>query len=112
MAPSPNHIMLAIHCKRTDQVELKAPILAYIRDTYSDREAEDAEDDLALVQSLRNDIVASQSGPQAAIKEQLTKCVVFFGWSHTHICCSFPAPSAACALSRANLRCIRLMQAR
>jgi programmed cell death 6-interacting protein len=85
MAPSPNHIMLAIHCKRTDQVELKAPILAYIRDTYSDREAEDAEDDLALVQSLRNDIVASQSGPQAAIKEQLTKCVVFFGWfAHAH----------------------------
>ena len=72
--PSPNHIMLAIHCKRTDQVELKGPILTYVRETYSDREAEDAEDDLELVQALRNEIVQAQaSGPQAALKEQLTK---------------------------------------
>lgn len=73
MAPSPHHVMLAIHCKRTDQIELKSPILAYVRETYSDREAEDALDDLAAVQGLRNDIVIAQAGTQAGLRESLTK---------------------------------------
>ncbi len=67
--------MLAIHCKRTENVELKNPILSYVREMYSDREADDAMDDLAAIQGLRNEIVIAQTGTQGALKDSLTKWV-------------------------------------
>lgn len=71
--PSAQHVLLAIHIKRTDNVELKNPILSYIRETYSDREAEDAVDDLAAIQALRNEIVQAQTGSQLNAKDTYTK---------------------------------------
>jgi programmed cell death 6-interacting protein len=71
--PSAQTVMLAIHCKRTENVELKAPILQYIREAYSDRDADDAADDLAAVQTLRNELVLAQSGAQGMLKESLAK---------------------------------------
>lgn len=66
--------MLAIHCKRTDNVELTNPVLAHVRETYGDRDAEDAADDLAAIQAMRNEMVTAQSGSQVAQKDSLTKC--------------------------------------
>jgi hypothetical protein len=72
--PSAQNILLAIHVKRTDNVELKNPILSYIRETYSDREAEDAVDDLVAIQTLRNELVTSQAGSQLTAKDSYIKC--------------------------------------
>lgn len=66
--------MLAVHCKRTEQLDLKTPILSYIRSTYSDGEADEAVDDLAAIQGLRNDLVTAQSSATGAPrKEALVK---------------------------------------
>ncbi|WIA15140.1 hypothetical protein OEZ85_001828 [Tetradesmus obliquus] len=71
--PSASSVLLAIHVKRTDNVELKNPILSYIRETYSDREAEDAVDDLVAIQTLRNELVTSQAGSQLTAKDSYIK---------------------------------------
>eukprot|EP00882_Tetradesmus_deserticola_P005388 GHRQ01005670.1.p1 GENE.GHRQ01005670.1~~GHRQ01005670.1.p1 ORF type:complete len:245 (+),score=86.83 GHRQ01005670.1:112-846(+) len=71
--PSAQNVLLAIHIKRTDNVELKNPILSYIRETYSDREAEDAVDDLVAIQTLRNELVATQAGSQLTAKDSYIK---------------------------------------
>jgi programmed cell death 6-interacting protein len=66
--------MLAVHCKRTDNVDLKGPILTYIRETYSDIEANEAVDDLAVVQQLRNEIAAAPpAGSPSALRDSLCK---------------------------------------
>eukprot|EP00879_Flechtneria_rotunda_P030148 GHRR01032733.1.p1 GENE.GHRR01032733.1~~GHRR01032733.1.p1 ORF type:complete len:101 (-),score=21.35 GHRR01032733.1:333-635(-) len=78
--PSAQHVMLAIHVKRTDNIELKNPILSYIREQYGDRDAEDCVDDLAAIQTLRNEIVTSQAGSQLIIKDTYIKWVqLLFG---------------------------------
>lgn len=71
--PTAQSVMLGIHCKKTEAVDLKAPLLAYIRATYSDREADDAADDLERVQSLRNEVSQTQSGTHASARETLAK---------------------------------------
>lgn len=72
--PTAQSVMLAIHCKKTDTVDLKSPVLSYIRHTYSDREAEDAEDDIVKVQDLRAEIaVANPSATSASLRESLSK---------------------------------------
>lgn len=50
-------MLLAVHCKKGDQLDLKDPLLTFIRATYSDHQAQDATEDLAVVQQLRNDVV-------------------------------------------------------
>lgn len=90
--PSATHVMLAIHVKRTDNVELKNPILSYIRETYSDHEAEDAVDDLAAIQTLRNELVTSQAGSQLTAKDSYTKCAP----------CSTVSPASVLALMHAR----------
>ena len=57
MAPAPANMLLAVHCKKGDHLDLKDPIWSYICATYSDQQAHDAADDLASVQQLRNDVV-------------------------------------------------------
>lgn len=66
-------VLLAIHVKRTDQVELKNPILQYVRENYGDRDAEDCVDDLASIQQLRNEIVSAQTGSQLSTKDTYIK---------------------------------------
>lgn len=66
-------VLLAIHAKRTDQVELKNPILQYVRENYGDRDAEDCVDDLASIQQLRNEIVSAQTGSQLGTKDTYIK---------------------------------------
>lgn len=50
-------MLLAVHCKKGDHLDLKDPIWSYTCATYSDQQAHDAADDLAAVQQLRNDVV-------------------------------------------------------
>jgi programmed cell death 6-interacting protein len=69
-------VLLAIHVKRTDDLEIKGPILSYIRETYGDRDAEDCVDDLASVQSLRKELVLSQTASQLSAKDTYIKCVL------------------------------------
>ncbi len=65
--------MLAIHCKKTETVDIKTPLLTYIRATYSDREADDAADDLEKVQTLRAEVAQAQSGTQPGVRDTLSK---------------------------------------
>ncbi|KAG2435427.1 hypothetical protein HYH02_011927 [Chlamydomonas schloesseri] len=65
--------MLAIHCKKTETVDIKTPLLTYIRATYSDREADDAADDLEKVQTLRAEVAQAQSGTQPGVRDTLNK---------------------------------------
>jgi programmed cell death 6-interacting protein len=68
--PSAQHVMLAAHCKKTEQVDVKTPVLTYIRNTYSSAEADEAADDLAAVQALRNELVTAQgsaAGPRREV---------------------------------------------
>jgi hypothetical protein len=122
--PTAQHIMLAVHCKKTEQVrpgprcapsgkpfpfavdgppnpaaaakqpgipahpqsniqnepskhcqvDLKPPILSYIKSTYSDAEATAAADDLAAVAGLRAEMVTAQgSATGTPRKETLVK---------------------------------------
>jgi hypothetical protein len=72
--PTPQSVMLAIHCKKSEAVDVKTPLIAFIRATYSDREADDAADDIERVQSLRAEVVNAQSGAQPGVRETLSKC--------------------------------------
>jgi programmed cell death 6-interacting protein len=71
--PTAQNIMLAVHTKRTDPVDVQGPLLAYVRTTYGDSDASDAEDDLAAVQALRAELVASQGAQHGMKRETLVK---------------------------------------
>ena len=71
--PTAQSVMLAIHCKKTETVDIKTPLLTYIRATYSDREADDAADDLEKVQTLRAEVAQGQSGAQPGVRDTLSK---------------------------------------
>lgn len=63
MAPNAKNMMLAIHGKKADGVDLKSPLISYVRNTYSDREADDAADDLNMVQQLRAEVINMVAHP-------------------------------------------------
>ena len=48
--------MLALVCKKSDAVDMKAPLLAYVRATYSDNVADDAADDLSAINQQRSEV--------------------------------------------------------
>jgi programmed cell death 6-interacting protein len=65
-------LLLAVHCKKTDSVDLKGPLLSYIRNSFSDQQANEAADDLSTLQALRNE-VAGLTGTLPHLREQLAK---------------------------------------
>ncbi len=69
MGPS---MLLAVHCKKTDSIDLRTPIWNYIALTYSESQANDAADDLATVQQLRSDIVGL-TGSLPQLRETICK---------------------------------------
>lgn len=101
--PSASSVLLAIHVKRTDNVELKNPILSYIRETYSDREAEDAVDDLVAIQTLRNELVTSQAGSQLTAKDSYIKCATGQRFQGAAVCTCMHACTMLCPASCINL---------
>ena len=67
-------VMLAITGKRTEAVDITGPLLSYVRSTYSDREADEAADDITMVQQLRGDIaVAHAGGGNASLRDSHAK---------------------------------------
>eukprot|EP00955_Chlamydomonas_euryale_P066616 359601-Chlamydomonas_euryale.AAC.4 len=73
---SAQSVMLAIPGKRTDPCDLKGPLLSYVRSTYSDREADDAADDVGMVQELRGDVsVAHSAGSTPQLRDKHIKYV-------------------------------------
>lgn len=74
--PSALSVLLAVHCKKTDNVDLKTPVHKYISNTYSETEAREAEDDLETIQQLRSTIAnASTNGMQPGMRDSLAKWV-------------------------------------
>ena len=71
MVPQPS-MLLAVHCKKTDAVDLKTPIFSYIARTYTEQQANDAADDLATVQQLRTEIVGL-TGSLPQLRETICK---------------------------------------
>lgn len=68
--------MLAVHAKKTDSVDLKTPLLGYIKSTYTGNEVEEASDDLATIQQLRTEVsLASASATQPGMRDSLAKWV-------------------------------------
>lgn len=66
------NIMLAIYEKKTNNVDLYRPLRNYITFHYSEREAQNLEDDLDTVKQLRSDIEKSSDSPPAR-RDLLTK---------------------------------------
>ena len=52
-AASPAGFLLAVHCKKTEAVDLKAPIAKYARTNFPPAQAADAADDIAALSALR-----------------------------------------------------------
>lgn len=75
MAKSAQSVMLALICKRTDPVDLKAPLLTFVRATYSDAVADDTADDLVAINQLRNEVTNSGLGASPALRENMAKYI-------------------------------------
>eukprot|EP00951_Prasinocladus_malaysianus_P042112 scaffold505310_cov39-Prasinocladus_malaysianus.AAC.1 len=54
---TPHTVMLAVHCKRGENVDLKAPLKSFIQANYSPHDASECVDDLDAVQTMRNSII-------------------------------------------------------
>jgi hypothetical protein len=67
--------MLAVPEKKGTPVDLVAAIEKYISSNYSDRDAEDAKDDLDTVQGWRTEVLAQSQGLDAR-KDILCKYVL------------------------------------
>jgi programmed cell death 6-interacting protein len=66
-------VMLALQCKHTEVVDVKGPLLSYIRATYSDKEADDAAEDLTMIQQLRTEATSVVTGGTPGLKEAQAK---------------------------------------
>ena len=58
--PAMANVMLALHEKKTSPLDLYRPLRNYIASHYSEREAQNQEDDLEFVRKLRSDLENSQ----------------------------------------------------
>lgn len=68
----PKNVMLAVHCKASEALELVAPLRQYVALHYGDAQAADSEDDLDVVASLRREVV-SQAGSLTQLRDKLAK---------------------------------------
>lgn len=64
--------MLAVHCKRSEPVDLRDPILDYVQRTYGAQSKRDIADELEEVQQLRTDLVDA-SGVLHSTRQSLAK---------------------------------------
>jgi len=75
MSKSAQSVMLALICKRTDSLDLKPPLLAFVRATYSDSVADDTAEDLVAINQLRNEVSNSGLGASPALRENMVKYI-------------------------------------
>ncbi len=72
--PSVYGIMLATHAKKTEAVDVKGPLVQYVRNTYGDKQAEEISEDLTVVQQLRSEIAtASANATTPSMRENCVK---------------------------------------
>jgi hypothetical protein len=57
--PASSNMLLGMRVKRTVKVDVKGPIMTYIKRVYGDHMASEAEESLDALQELRNQVVAS-----------------------------------------------------
>ena len=67
------NIMLAVHCKKAEPLELKGPVQEYIAATYGDSAAQDAAEDLETIQGQRAQIVG-MGGSLPSLRDLMAKC--------------------------------------
>jgi hypothetical protein len=72
MPPAATNIMLAVHCKKGEALDIKTPLWNYISSAYSDSQAHDASEDLEEIGALRSAIVA-QTGSLSSQRDALAK---------------------------------------
>jgi hypothetical protein len=87
-------VQLGIHGKKTEPLDLKKNVLAYIRSTYSDREADESADDCEMVNALRTEIAGLSTAGNASAREALIKCA-----SRKHACRAAGRGCPGCLLS-------------
>ena len=75
MSKSAQSVMLALVCKKTDSVDLKGPLLAFVRATYSDSVADDTAEDLSACNSLRSEVSNSGLGASPALRDNMAKYI-------------------------------------
>ena len=80
MSKSAHSVMMSLSCKRTDPIDLKAPLLAFVRATYSDAFADDTADVLIAINQLRNEVTNSGVfGMTVVSTPALRECAVYRG---------------------------------
>ncbi len=67
------NIMLAVHCKKAEPLELRAPVQEYIAATYGDSAAQDAAEDLETIEGQRAQIVG-MGGSLPSLRDLMAKC--------------------------------------
>ena len=73
MSKSAQSVMLALVCKRADTADLKAPLLAYVRATYSDTIADDSAEDLSNINALRTEVTSAIAAGGPSQRDALAK---------------------------------------
>lgn len=59
------NMLLGVHCKKSDKVDLRTPLWNYISHNYSPSQAHEAAEDLTTVQAQRDEVI-SLTGSYAA----------------------------------------------
>ncbi|KAL4858651.1 Vacuolar-sorting protein [Chlorella vulgaris] len=72
----PQTIMLAVHCKKSETVDLKAPIVKFVAGSYGPQASTDVASDLDEVAQLRADCI-NQTGPLSMQAANLAK---YYRW--------------------------------
>ena len=67
------NIMLAVHCKKAEPLELRGPVQEYIAATYGDSAAQDAAEDLETIEGQRAQIVG-MGGSLPSLRDLMAKC--------------------------------------
>ena len=80
--PESGNLLVGIRMKKTSKVDLKGPIVSYIKRVYGDRMAIDATESLDELQDLRNQV--HSAGVPLSILEHLfsTLCNQFLSLRH------------------------------
>ena len=67
------NIMLAVHCKKAEPLELRGSVQEYIAATYGDSAAQDAAEDLETIEGQRAQIVG-MGGSLPSLRDLMAKC--------------------------------------
>ncbi len=61
------NMLLGVHCKKSDKVDLRTPLWNYISRNYSPSQAQEAAEDLSTVQAQRDEVIALTGSYQAQL---------------------------------------------